>query len=215
MAIWDQNNLPPLAAHSPALFFYCFLPESLGHRNSLSLQWFLQAGNASQPSQNIWLWAWNAFLPVFVLAGIWGGSLLLRLTLSPRCLSIPPPGCSFSGQAAIPWITEKVPHAKSLTGIHLVTKGPHGHCQENQELSLLATAVMVMTCPMGFFHSHWHTEPLSETFSSKPFETLWQSCPKALPWGTMCLCSNAGRNTHTSLYLLQSSKGPPIVCAVL
>lgn len=104
---------------------------------------------------------------------------------------------------------------KGLTGIHLLAKGPHGHCQENQGLSLLVTAVMGMTCAMGFFHSHWHTEHLPETFSSQPFETLWQSGPEALPWGTTSLCSNAGRNAHTSLYLPQFSQAPPTVCPIL
>lgn len=71
-----QNNLPPLAAHPCALFSHCFLPTPLGHRHSMCLPWICsEAVNASQLSQNIWLPVWNTFLPVFVLAGVWGGSL--------------------------------------------------------------------------------------------------------------------------------------------
>lgn len=86
--IRDQNNLPPLAAHPHALFWHCFLPTSLGCRCSLPLPWIRsEAENASQPSQNIWLPVWNVFLPVFVLAGAWGGSLcclgLHRVTDAP------------------------------------------------------------------------------------------------------------------------------------
>lgn len=128
-------------------------------------------------------------------------SVLLRLTLSPRCLSIPHLDADFSGQAATLWITEKVPHAKRSYW------NPSGGQRATWALSRKSRTFSPSYCSHGddlshgFFHSHWHTEPLSETFSSKPFETLWQSCPKALPWSSMCLCSNAGRNAHTSLYL--------------
>lgn len=214
MTICDQNNLPPLAADSPALFFYCVLPESLEF--PVSPLDALRGCKCISTQPEHLAHSLECVSPRF--HACWDMrriSVLLRLTLSPRCLSIPHLDAVLLPKLLHTKSQKKFHMLKGLTGIHLVAKRQHGHYQENQGLSLLVTAVMGMTCPMGFFHSHWHTQHLPETFSSKPFETLWQSSPEALPWGTTTLCSNAGRNARTSLYLPQFSQAPPTVCAVL
>lgn len=100
---------------------------------------------------------------------------------------------------------------KDLTGIHLVTKGAHGHCQENRGLSLLVTAVIAMMCPMSFFHSHWHTEILPETFSSKHFGS-----PALKPLsGAQCACALMLAEMLTPVCTCPKLPRDPQQCSVL
>lgn len=85
-----QNSLPPLAAHPHALFSHCFLPASLGPDvlclspgSAQRLQMRLNPARISGSQFG------TCFSPFSCLLGRGSISVLLRLTLSPRCLSSP------------------------------------------------------------------------------------------------------------------------------
>lgn len=103
---------------------------------------------------------------------------------------------------------------KGLTGIHLVAKGPHGHCQENQGLSLLATAVMVMTCPMGFSILIGTLSPCQRPSHPNPLRHFGSPALKPFP-GAQCACALTLAEMHTPVCTCPVFPGTPTACPVL
>lgn len=111
MTICDQNNLPPLAADSPALFFYCVLPESLEFLVS-PLDALRGCKCISTQPEHL-AHSLECVSPRF--HACWDMRRILcaaQAHTESQMPFHPPPGCSSSAQAATLWITEKVPHAK-------------------------------------------------------------------------------------------------------